>query len=106
LLDEGLGLRGSALYEAAELLSEVVSDGVRAICFMKSRKGIELIVRHARGRIAPALAERIAPYRAGYTPAQRQDIQQRLTSGELLAVVATDALELGIHIGVSNRAAC
>jgi DEAD/DEAH box helicase domain-containing protein len=106
LLDEDIGLRGSALYEAAELLSELVTRGARTICFMKSRKGIELIVRHARGLLKPALAERIAPYRAGYTPAQRQEIQQRLTDGELLAVVATDALELGIDIGALDAAIC
>jgi DEAD/DEAH box helicase domain-containing protein len=73
---------------------------------MKSRKGIELIVRHARGLLEPALAERIAPYRAGYTPAQRHEIQQRLTSGELMGVVATDALELGIDIGALDAAIC
>src|SRR5205807_3981337 len=71
-----------------------------------SRKGIELIVRHARGLLEPALAERIAPYRAGYTPAQRREIQAGLTSGELLGVVATDALELGIDIGALDAAIC
>ncbi len=106
LLDENLGLRASALYEAAELLSELVSQGARTICFMKSRKGVELILRHALARLEPELAERVAPYRAGYTPAQRQDIQRRLTSGELLGVVATDALELGIDIGALDAAIC
>jgi DEAD/DEAH box helicase domain-containing protein len=106
LLDESLGLRGSPLYEAAELFSELVSQGTRTICFMKSRKGIELIVRHARGLLEPALAQRIAPYRAGYTPAQRQEIQRQLTGGELLGVVATDALELGIDIGALDAAIC
>jgi DEAD/DEAH box helicase domain-containing protein len=106
LLDESIGLRGSPLYEAAELLSELVAAGARTICFMKSRKGVELILRHAVSRLEPSLAERVAPYRAGYTPAQRQDIQRRLTSGELLGVVATDALELGIDIGSLDAAIC
>jgi DEAD/DEAH box helicase domain-containing protein len=106
LLDEQLGVRASALYEAAEVFSELVRSGARTICFMKSRKGIELILRHARDRLEPELAERIAPYRAGYTPAQRHDIQQRLTTGELLGVVATDALELGIDIGELDAAVC
>ena len=73
---------------------------------MKSRKGVELILRHARDRLDDELAERIAPYRAGYTPAQRQDIQRRLTQGDLLGVVATDALELGIDIGELDAAIC
>jgi DEAD/DEAH box helicase domain-containing protein len=106
LLDESLGLRGSALYEAAEVLTELVSAGARTICFMKSRKGVELILRHARDRLNAELAERIAPYRAGYTPAQRREIEQRLISGELLAVVATDALELGIDVGELDAAIC
>ncbi len=106
LLDENLGVRGSALAEAAELFSELIASGARTICFMKSRKGVELILRHARDRLDDQLAERIAPYRAGYTPAQRQDIQRRLTRGELLGVVATDALELGIDIGELDAAIC
>src|SRR5450755_349992 len=106
LLDEQLGVRASALYEAAEVFSELIQSGARTICFMKSRKGIELILRHARDRLEPELAERIAPYRGGYTPAQRHEIQDRLTSGELLGVVATDALELGIDIGELDAAVC
>jgi DEAD/DEAH box helicase domain-containing protein len=106
LLDERLGLRGSALYEAAEVFSELITAGARTICFMKSRKGVELILRHATDRLEPELAERIAPYRAGYTPAQRQGIQRRLSAGELLGVVATDALELGIDIGELDAAIC
>ncbi len=106
LLDEELGIRASTLYEAAELFSELITAGARTICFMKSRKGVELILRHARDRLDPELRERVEPYRAGYTPGQRQDIQRRLTSGELLGVVATDALELGIDIGQLDAAIC
>jgi DEAD/DEAH box helicase domain-containing protein len=106
LLDEQLGVRASALYEAAEVLSELVRSGARTICFMKSRKGVELILRHAVDRLPSELAERIAPYRGGYTPAQRREIEDRLAGGELLGVVATDALELGIDIGRLDAAIC
>jgi DEAD/DEAH box helicase domain-containing protein len=106
LIDEQLGRRGSALYEAAELFSELITAGARTICFMKSRKGVELILRHAVDRLGPELAERISPYRAGYTPAQRHEIERRLSAGELLGVVATDALELGIDIGELDAAIC
>src|SRR5262249_27747987 len=44
--------------------------------------------------------DRLSPYRAGYTPAQRRDIERRLVDGELLGVSATDALELGIDVGL------
>jgi DEAD/DEAH box helicase domain-containing protein len=106
LLDEQLGVRGSALAEAAELLSDLVQAGARTICFMKSRKGVELILRQASDRLPAELADRLAPYRAGYTPAQRHDIERRLVQGELLGVVATDALELGIDIGQLDAAIC
>jgi DEAD/DEAH box helicase domain-containing protein len=102
--------RRSVLSEAAELLADLVTNGARTICFLRSRRGIELIQRFARDRLRelgePGLAERIAPYRAGYTPQQRREIEARLARGELLAVVATDALELGIDIGELDAAVC
>ena len=110
LIDKASGARRSALSEAADLLAELVSQGVRTICFLKSRRGIELIQRFAgeslRRRGKPELAERIAPYRGGYTPQQRREIEARLAAGELLAVVATDALELGIDVGELDAAIC
>jgi DEAD/DEAH box helicase domain-containing protein len=106
LLDERLGLRASPLAEAAELFAELIKAGARTICFMKSRKGVELILRHATQRLDADLAERIAPYRAGYTPAQRREIETALVGGRLLGVVATDALELGIDIGELDAAIC
>jgi DEAD/DEAH box helicase domain-containing protein len=106
LLDEKLGVRASALYEAAEVLSALVLKGARTICFMKSRRGVELILRHTRDRLPAELAERIEPYRAGYTPQQRHEIERRLVAGELLGVVSTDALELGIDIGELDAAVC
>jgi DEAD/DEAH box helicase domain-containing protein len=110
LIDAASGTRRSALGEAADLLAELVSHGVRTICFLKSRRGIELIQRFARENLErrgkPELAARIAPYRGGYTPQQRREIESRLSSGELLAVVATDALELGIDVGELDAAIC
>ncbi len=106
LLDEKLGVRASALYEAAEVFSELIAKGARTICFMKSRKAVELILRHARDRLPAELAERIEPYRAGYTAQQRHEIERRLVAGELLGVVCTDALELGIDIGELDAAVC
>jgi DEAD/DEAH box helicase domain-containing protein len=99
LLDPELGVRASALSEASLLMAGLVSRGLRVICFAKSRKAAELIHRFTADRVDTATAARLAPYRAGYTPAQRREIERRLMEGELLGVSATDALELGIDIG-------
>src|SRR3954454_3671968 len=110
LRDESTGARASALGAAAGLLARLVEEDVRTICFPKSRRGVELIQKFAKLRLEDAgrsdLAERIAPYRAGYTPQQRREIERRLAEGDLLAVVATSALELGIDVGELDAAIC
>jgi DEAD/DEAH box helicase domain-containing protein len=97
LLDEDLGLRGSALAEGAKLLAELVSNSLRTLVFAKSRRAAELIHRFAVQRLGDG--DLLSPYRAGYTPAQRREIEQRLFAGELRGVSATNALELGIDVG-------
>jgi DEAD/DEAH box helicase domain-containing protein len=104
LLDEELGLRASTLGEAARLLSGLVERDLRTICFAKSRKAAELVHRFAAERLDAHTARRLAPYRAGYTPQQRREIERRLVEGDLLGVSATDALELGIDIGLLDCA--
>jgi DEAD/DEAH box helicase domain-containing protein len=100
LIDAELGVRASALGEAARLYASLVQRELRTICFAKSRKQAELIHRMAADRVDGTTAKRLAPYRAGYTPRQRREIERRLVEGELLGVASTDALELGIDIGV------
>jgi DEAD/DEAH box helicase domain-containing protein len=104
LLDAELGLRASSLGDASRIMAELVQRDLRTICFAKSRKAAELIHRMTADRVSPATAKRLAPYRAGYTPQQRRDIERRLVEGELLGVAATDALELGIDIGLLDCA--
>jgi DEAD/DEAH box helicase domain-containing protein len=102
-----LGERRSALAEAAEMLARLVGDGTRTICFMKSRKGVEVLSRLVKQGLQdahPELAELVVPYRAGYTPQQRRELEGRLTRGELRAVITTDALELGIDVGELDAA--
>jgi DEAD/DEAH box helicase domain-containing protein len=107
LTDEALGTRRSSLGEAAELLARLARDGARTICFMKSRKGVEVLSRLVKQDLKdtdPELADQVEPYRAGYTPQQRRELEQRLVRGELRTVITTDALELGIDIGELDAA--
>jgi DEAD/DEAH box helicase domain-containing protein len=110
VIEQHTQTRRSPISEAADMLCELVRRGVRTIVFMKSRRGIELINRFASMKLAEDgqghLADRIAPYRAGYTPQQRREIEAALSSGELLAVAATNALELGIDVGELDAAIC
>ena len=107
LIDEHLSTRRSALSEASELLARLVRDGARTICFVKSRKGVELLSQWVTANLAETnreLADLVVPYRGGYTSQQRRELEGRLTRGELRAVIATDALELGIDIGELDAA--
>jgi len=104
LTDEELGLRASALGEAARLMASLVERGVRTLCFAKSRKSAELVHRFTAQRLGDAT--RLSPYRAGYTPAQRREIERRLVAGDLLGVSATNALELGIDVGLLDAVIC
>jgi DEAD/DEAH box helicase domain-containing protein len=108
LTDEVLGVRRSPLGEAAEMLAVLVAAGARTICFARSRKSVELLTRITRDELerigAGELGELVMPYRAGYTPEQRREIEARLVGGDLRAVVTTDALELGIDVGALDAA--
>ncbi len=98
-LDEAKTSRRSPNSEAAALLAGLVQKGIRSLVFARTRKLTELIYIYARGQLPAALAERINPYRAGYLPEDRRQIEREFCDGELLGLVATTALELGINIG-------
>jgi DEAD/DEAH box helicase domain-containing protein len=96
-----LGIRRSALLEAARLAIEAVLNGIRTIVFSRSRINVELLLKYIQDaasarRIPP---ERIAGYRGGYLPNERRAIERGLREGDIHCVVSTNALELGIDIG-------
>jgi DEAD/DEAH box helicase domain-containing protein len=98
LIDPEFAVRASALAEAARLQASFVERGLRTLTFAKSRKAAELIHRFTAERLGDD--RNLSPYRAGYTAAQRRDIERRLSAGDLLGVSATNALELGIDVGL------
>ncbi len=97
--DPVAGRRRSATTTATDLWVDLVRRGVHTIVFTRSRKATELIYRWAVDRLGPGGRDLVAPYRAGYLAGQRRDVERRLFSGELVGVVATNALELGIDVG-------
>jgi DEAD/DEAH box helicase domain-containing protein len=102
LIDENKSARRSANSEATNLFTELVSQGTRTLTFTHTRRLTELIYIYARQRLAEVshnLSRLIMPYRAGYLPEDRRRIERELFGGQLLGVVATNALELGIDSG-------
>ena len=91
------GMDGAAR-TAIDLIHAALHRNLRTIVYTQSRKITELIAIWASGR-AKKLRDRISAYRAGFLPEERRDIETRLATGDLLCVVSTSALELGIDIG-------
>ena len=83
---------------AIKLLKSALSRNLRTIVYCQSRRMTELVSLWASEQSGP-YAGRISAYRAGFLPEERRAIEARMASGELLAVISTSALELGIDIG-------
>lgn len=100
--DKLKGTRRSANSEATNIFTELLLQETRTLTFVRTRRLTELIYNYTRNNLRQAkssLARRIKPYRAGYLAEDRRKIERQLFNGELLGVVATNALELGIDIG-------
>lgn len=94
--------------EASELIPDLVDDGIRFITFCRSRREVEVVLKETRDKLTNIegkptlgkdLSHLVAGYRGGYTPEERKEIENRLSSGKLMGVISTNALELGIDIG-------
>ncbi|OIO06162.1 MAG: DEAD/DEAH box helicase [Desulfovibrionaceae bacterium CG1_02_65_16] len=83
---------------AIQLLQAALSRGLKTIVYAQSRRMTELISLWASEK-SGRYKDRISAYRAGFLPEERREIEARMASGELLAVISTSALELGIDIG-------
>ena len=83
---------------AARIFTMSIKDGLRTIAFTQSRVLTELMHRWSR-QMAPRLESKISSYRAGFLPEERREIERKLNSGELLGVISTSALEMGLDIG-------
>jgi DEAD/DEAH box helicase domain-containing protein len=92
------GGRRSPYRDASWLVRWLASRGVRTIVFTQARRVTELVYRYAV-TTSPELAHKLRAYRAGYLPEERREIERALFSGELVGVVSTSALELGIDVG-------
>ena len=103
VVNRALGLRRSALLESVRLTQELLQHNVQTIVFARARQTVEQILRYLVSSLCPELnsghGSVIRGYRGGYLPSQRREIERGLREGSVRAVVATNALELGIDIG-------
>jgi DEAD/DEAH box helicase domain-containing protein len=99
--ENGAPVRRAASSESADLLADLVSEGVRTLAFVRSRRAAEQVASTTADLLAevdPELRGRVASYRGGYLPEERREIEQALRDGRLLGLAATNALELGIDV--------
>ncbi len=108
LVNPELGLRQSCLKTSVRLATDLVKAKVSTIVFGHSRNQVEVMLKYLRDALAEQKLPRgaIMAYRGGYLPEQRRAIEKGLRDGEILCVVATNALELGIDIGALQAVVC
>ncbi|MDJ0765553.1 MAG: DEAD/DEAH box helicase [Myxococcota bacterium] len=101
MVDVARGIRRSTPEQAARLTADLIAAQLSTIVFCRSRRAVEVILRYVRDRLTRNGGDptRVRGYRGGYLPEIRRDIETLLKKGALDAVVATNALELGIDIG-------
>ncbi len=100
-VDGALLRRRSAVAESADLLADLVVQGVQTVAFARSRSGVEVVAAAARNHLRevdPSLEGAVAAYRGGYLPEERRELERSLRSGRLVGLAATNALELGIDV--------
>jgi DEAD/DEAH box helicase domain-containing protein len=88
----------STNFLATQLFIQCLNAHFRTIVFTQSRKVTELIHMWVK-QLAPDEQDKVSSYRAGFLSEERRSIEKRLTSGHLLGVISTSALEMGINIG-------
>ncbi|KAL4818917.1 hypothetical protein BDW67DRAFT_156275 [Aspergillus spinulosporus] len=95
--------RGDSVAEAARLFCQLILRGARVIAFCRIRKLCEVLLQAVRSECnrleRPEVGNMIMGYRGGYSPQDRRRIEAEMFQGQLLGIVATNALELGVDIG-------
>lgn len=101
VVNRELGIRRSYLHETRRIALEFIDRQQQTLVFANNRLATEILITYLkeaceRRKMAPDM---IRGYRGGYLPKERREIERRLREGDIRAVVATNALELGIDIG-------
>ncbi|HYM82666.1 MAG TPA: DEAD/DEAH box helicase [Candidatus Dormibacteraeota bacterium] len=101
IVDRSTGARGSALTLADRWALPFLRAGRQTIVFGRGRVAVEILLTGLREALRESFGprSRVRGYRAGYLPTERRSVERGLREGEVLGVVSTNALELGVDIG-------
>ncbi len=101
VINRQLGIRRSYLHETRRIATEFIERHQQTLVFANSRLGTEILLKYLRDACerGPLPGDTVRGYRGGYLPRERREIERKIRAGEIRAVVATSALELGIDIG-------
>jgi len=101
VMEPASGARGSAVTLAQRWAMPFLRAGRQTIVFGRSRVAVELLLTGLRESLRESFGprSRVRGYRGGYLPTERRSIERGLRDGEILGVVSTNALELGVDIG-------
>ena len=102
IVNRELGIRQSALTMARKLAADLIANAIQTIVFTTSRLNVEVLTKYLKDRFSrgkPLDTRFVTGYRGGYLPNLRRQIEAGLRNREVMGVVSTNALELGIDIG-------
>ena len=98
VVNRELGIRRGYLGETRRMARELLERGQQTLVFANSRLATEVLLTYLKDDFG-GHSGAVRGYRGGYLPKERREIERQLRDGEIRAVVATNALELGIDIG-------
>jgi DEAD/DEAH box helicase domain-containing protein len=106
VVNAALGIRRSYVNESRRIASIFLKNGLQTIVFAGSRLITEVLLTYLKADIETTIQKEglVRGYRGGYLPLKRREIERGLRTGEILGVVSTNALELGIDIGTLDVA--
>lgn len=102
IVNRELGIRQSPMTTSRHLAGQLIENDIQTIIFATSRLNVEVLTRYLKDRFAktrPLKDHFVTGYRGGYLPNLRRQIEAGLRNREVIGVVSTNALELGIDIG-------
>jgi len=89
--------------EVAGMIANNVINDISTIVFVDSRKEAEILSLRVKDVLKNKgyedYTDKVSPYRSGYTPEERREIEFKVMTRNVLAVISTSALEMGIDIG-------